>query len=62
MGWGRRDIGDERVRDALLKAASAEVAAGKVTDRTYLAALFAEQVRTNELLEQLLTERSTAAQ
>lgn len=61
MGWRRRlrgaEVGDENVRDALVKTASAGLAAGKFTDRTYLAALYVEQVRTNELLEQLLEQR-----
>ena len=62
MAWGIRSAGDQRVRDALLKMASVDVSTGKVNERTYLAALYVEQVRTNELLEQLVTERSAVAQ
>lgn len=64
MAWGRRSVDDERVRGALLKLASAEVGniGGKSNEKTYLAALYVEQCRTNDLLEQLLSERSAVAQ
>lgn len=63
MGWGRRAAGDERARDALLKIAALEMSSlsSKTPDRL-LAGLYAEQCRTNDLLEQLLMERSAAAQ
>lgn len=58
MGFGKRSFDNDKVRDALLNYAAADAMSGKPSERTYLAALFAEQVRTNELLEQLLSQSS----
>ena len=60
MGWGRRSADDEQVRAALLKVAAHELSSlgGKSNEKTYLATLYAEQCRTNDLLEQLLTSMS----
>lgn len=57
MGWGQKTIDQAGLRDALLKAAAADMMGGKITERSYLAALLVEQVKTNELLERLLTEK-----
>lgn len=64
MVFGMRSAGDPKVREALLKVATADVASvgGKSSERTYLAALYVEQCRTNDLLEQLVTERSGVEQ
>lgn len=61
MGWGRKTLDREGMRDALLSYAAGELTGrfGKPNELVYAAALYAEQVRTNELLEQLLTERVT---
>ena len=61
MGWGRRTFDREGAREALLTAAAAELTGnlGRATDKTFLAALYAEQVRTNELLEELVTRQGT---
>lgn len=62
MGFGRRAFDNDKVRDALLNFAAADAAGGRPNEKTYLAALYVEQVRTNELLEQLVAERSGAQQ
>lgn len=48
----------------MLRVASAEIAnvGSRPNEKTFLAALYAEQCRTNDLLEQLLTERSASAE
>ncbi len=62
MAWGKRTFDVEKVRESLLTQAAADLAGnfGRASDKTYLAALYAEQVRTNELLEQLVKERQGA--
>jgi hypothetical protein len=60
MGFGTRAIDNDKVRDSLVEQAGLKLAGkfGKADDSVYLAALFVQQVRTNELLERLL-ERQT---
>jgi hypothetical protein len=60
MGWGQRTFDRDKFRDALMTHAVAEMGFGKPTEKTYLAALYAEQIRTNELLERLLEQRPGA--
>lgn len=64
MVFGMRSASDPKVREALLKVATTDVASmgSKSREQTYLAALYVEQCRTNDLLEQLVTEKSGVAQ
>ena len=58
MGFGKRTLDNDKVRDALLNYAAADAMSGKPTEKTYLAALYAEQVKTNELLEEVVRNSS----
>ena len=58
MGWGRRIADSDKVRDRLIERAGLELTGVKTSDRTFLVALFLEQVRTNELLEEMLSRQS----
>lgn len=64
MGWGRRTFDTDKTRENLLTQATADLLGnlGRANEKTYLAALYTEQVRTNELLEELLTHLSERAQ
>lgn len=61
MGWGRRTFDREKFRDALMTSAIADMGLGKPSEKTYMAAIYAEQVRTNELLEELLARLAPTA-
>jgi hypothetical protein len=60
MGWGTRIVDSDKIRDNLVEQAGLKLAGkfGKADDSVYLAALFVEQVRTNELLERLLERQA----
>ncbi len=58
MGWGRRIADSDKVRENLIERAGLELTGVKTNDRTFLVALFLEQVRTNELLEEMLSRQS----
>ena len=62
MGFGKRSFDNDKVRTALLNYAAADAMSGKPTEKTYLAALYAEQVKTNELLEELVSRQSVGQQ
>jgi hypothetical protein len=63
MGWGSKALDQSKVREALLTQAAADLTGnlGRANEKTYLAALYAEQVRTNELLEELVRPSSPVA-
>lgn len=63
MGWGKQTLDEGKIRESLLTQAAADLTGnlGRANEKTYLAALYAEQVRTNELLEQLVRQSSPVA-
>lgn len=62
MGWGSKTLDQGKVKEALLTQAAADLTGnlGRANEKTYLAAIYAEQVRTNELLEELVRVSSPA--
>lgn len=56
MGWGARIIDNDKIQDKLVEQAGLKLAGkfGKADDSVYLAALYVEQLRTNDLLERLV--------
>lgn len=60
MSFGKRSLDNDKVKEALLTYAAADAMSGKPTEKTYLAALYAEQVKTNELLEEFVRSRSAS--
>lgn len=59
--FGKRDVDWDKMRGLLIERAALDVKNFKTgNERTYLAALLVEQARTNELLEQLVSDRERA--